>query len=165
MPWSQSARLQKYNADIKAIVASEWVKSPRYQRMKKYDPSLPSTKFVELATSLPRKPAVILFQLRTGHTILNKHLHRINRADSPVCPCCRREDETVLHYLMHCPAHANARAEMHRVGGRPSRDITKLLSRPKLLPLLFQFIARSGRYRTVFGELPKVTADDVAGGD
>jgi ribonuclease HI len=29
MPWSQSARLQKYNADIKAIVASEWAKSPR----------------------------------------------------------------------------------------------------------------------------------------
>ncbi|KAJ7867747.1 hypothetical protein B0H14DRAFT_2225202, partial [Mycena olivaceomarginata] len=75
------------------------------------------------------------------------------RADSPVCPCCRREDETVLHYLMHCPAHANARAEMHRVGVRPSRDITKLLSRPKLLQLLFQFIARSGRYRTVFGDL------------
>jgi hypothetical protein len=54
---------------------------------------------------------------------------------------------------------------MHRVGGRPSRDITKLLSRPKLLPLLFQFIARSGRYRTVFGDLPKVTADEAAGGD
>ncbi|KAJ7888422.1 hypothetical protein B0H14DRAFT_3716653 [Mycena olivaceomarginata] len=52
-----------------------------------------------------------------------------------------------------------------RTPSRPSIDITKLLSRPKLLPLLFQFIARSGRYRTVFGELPKVTADDVAGGD
>jgi hypothetical protein len=154
LPWSRSARLQAYNAKLKVTVATEWAKSPRYHRIRCYDPSFPSQKFVDLATALPRKLAVILFQLRTGHTILNKHLHRINRAESPLCPCCRREDETVMHYLIHCLAHANARAELHRLGGRSSRDIVKLLSRPKLLPLLFQFVARSGRFRTVFGELP-----------
>ncbi|KAJ7097481.1 hypothetical protein C8R44DRAFT_532373, partial [Mycena epipterygia] len=48
-----------------------------------------------------------LIQLRIGHTILNKHLHHINHADSPICPCCHQGDETVIHYLLHCPAHAN----------------------------------------------------------
>ncbi|KAJ6596047.1 hypothetical protein B0H10DRAFT_1659825, partial [Mycena sp. CBHHK59/15] len=81
------------------------------------------------------------------------HLHRINRADSPICPCCHQVEETVIHYLLHCPAHANARAELHRIGGRDSRVLEKLLTKSKLLPLLFQFIARTGRFRTVFGEI------------
>ncbi|KAF8156730.1 hypothetical protein B0H34DRAFT_658337, partial [Crassisporium funariophilum] len=30
----------------------------------------------------------ILFQLRTGHAPLAKHLHRIGKVDTPRCPCC-----------------------------------------------------------------------------
>ncbi|KAF7357192.1 RNA-directed DNA polymerase from transposon X-element [Mycena sanguinolenta] len=154
LPWSRSARLQHYNARLKATVATEWKKSPRYHRIKPYDPSLPSNKFVKLTERMPRKLAVILVQLRTGHTILNKHLHRINRADSPICPCCKRADETIIHYLLHCPAHADARSELHRQGGRDARVLTKLLTKPELLPLLFRFIARTRRYHSVFGEIP-----------
>ncbi|KAJ7113042.1 hypothetical protein C8R44DRAFT_588862, partial [Mycena epipterygia] len=91
--------------------------------------------------------------LRIGHTLLSKHLHRVKRAESPVCPCCHREDETVVHYLLHCPAHTNARAEFQRVGGRDARDVRKMLTKPKLLPALFQFIERTSRFRTVFGTL------------
>ncbi|KAJ7110871.1 hypothetical protein C8R44DRAFT_883338 [Mycena epipterygia] len=103
---------------------------------------------------MPRKLAVILLQLRVGHTILHKHLHRIKCADSSTCPCCHRVDETVLHYLLHCPAHSNAREELQRLSGRDAHVIEKLLTQEKLLPLLFQFIACSGRFRTVFGEIP-----------
>jgi hypothetical protein len=142
--------------------SAEWAKSPWYHRIRHCNSSLPSRKFIDLITALPCKLAAILFQLRTGHTILNKHLHRINRVEFPLCPCCRRGDKTVLHYLIHCPAHANARVELHRLGGRSSRDIAKLLSKPKLLPLLFQFVAQSGRFRTVFGELP-LLEEDVLG--
>ncbi|KAJ7689030.1 hypothetical protein B0H17DRAFT_937813 [Mycena rosella] len=105
---------------------------------------------------MPRKHAVILLQLRVGHTILNKHLHRMKHADSPSCPCCHREDNTVIHYLLHCPAHANTCTKMHRIGGRDSRVLEKLLSHPKLLPPLFQFITGSGCYRTVFSEIPEL---------
>ncbi|KAJ7097478.1 hypothetical protein C8R44DRAFT_550983, partial [Mycena epipterygia] len=48
-----------------------------------------------------------LLQLHVEHTILNKHLHRINRADFPLCPCCYQAEETVIHYLLHYPAHVN----------------------------------------------------------
>ncbi|KAJ7123395.1 hypothetical protein C8R44DRAFT_917443, partial [Mycena epipterygia] len=95
-----------------------------------------------------------LLQLRVGHTFLNKHLHRVKRAESPSCACCHRENETIVHYLLYCPVHANARAEFNRVGGRDSGNIKKMLIRPKLLPALFQVIVRTGRFRTVFGELP-----------
>ncbi|KAJ7143840.1 hypothetical protein C8R44DRAFT_529119, partial [Mycena epipterygia] len=45
LPWSRSARKQRYNAELKSVVAAEWRKSPRYHRVKRYDPSLPSAKF------------------------------------------------------------------------------------------------------------------------
>jgi ribonuclease HI len=136
LPWSRSAAKQAFNAALKLKVAEGWRKSARHHRVKRYDPSFPSAKFMKLTNSLPRKHAAILLQLRLGHTILNRHLHRINRVDSPLCPCCHQCDKTFIHYLLHCPAHANARAELHRKGGRDSCVLEKLLTKPKLLPLL-----------------------------
>lgn len=160
LPRSRSAVLQQFTADLKAKVAREWTKSPRYHRIRRYDPTLPLAKYLDIADRMPRKLAVIILQLRIGHTILNKHLHRIKRADTPVCPACHHEDETIMHYLLHCPAHANAREELHRTRGRSSRVLDKLLVLPKLLPLLLQFVARSARYRTVFGEIPDMAPLD-----
>ncbi|KAJ6627686.1 hypothetical protein B0H10DRAFT_1654602, partial [Mycena sp. CBHHK59/15] len=45
LPWSRSAHKQQFNAELKSTVAAEWRKSPRYHRVKRYDPSLPSAKF------------------------------------------------------------------------------------------------------------------------
>ncbi|KAJ7042940.1 hypothetical protein C8F04DRAFT_944955, partial [Mycena alexandri] len=95
-----------------------------------------------------------LLQLRTGHIPLAKHLHRIQKADSPICPCCRQADETVMHYLLRCPAHADARRELVRAGGSQARVLAKLLGLPKLLPHLFRFLGRTGRFHSVHGELP-----------
>ncbi|KDR70527.1 hypothetical protein GALMADRAFT_37353, partial [Galerina marginata CBS 339.88] len=92
-----------------------------------------------------------IYQLRTGHAPLAKHLHRIGKIDSPQCPCCRQEEETVHHFLIRCPAHRAARSTMIREAGRAAASMTELLSQPKLLPALFKFIAKSGRLRAVFG--------------
>ncbi|KIK81533.1 hypothetical protein PAXRUDRAFT_44789, partial [Paxillus rubicundulus Ve08.2h10] len=54
---------------------------------------------------LPKRHAAIIFQLQTGHVPLNKHLHRIAHAESPKCPGCHTRDETILHYLLECPAY------------------------------------------------------------
>ncbi|KDR65909.1 hypothetical protein GALMADRAFT_33223, partial [Galerina marginata CBS 339.88] len=73
------------------------------------------------------------------------HLHRIGKAESPRCPCCRQEDETVHHYLMRCPAHRHAHDKMVREAGRAATRMSDLLSRKELLPALFKFIAATGR--------------------
>ncbi|THU94581.1 hypothetical protein K435DRAFT_591497, partial [Dendrothele bispora CBS 962.96] len=65
-----------------------------------------SETFKKLIADLPRKHTTILVQLCTGHIPLKRHLHRICRADTPICPCCRRHPETVQHFLLPCPAHA-----------------------------------------------------------
>jgi hypothetical protein len=46
----------------------------------------------------------ILLQLRTGHAPLCKHLHKLERHVSPMCPYCKQEEETVQHFLVKCPA-------------------------------------------------------------
>ncbi|KAJ7146803.1 hypothetical protein C8R44DRAFT_550782, partial [Mycena epipterygia] len=49
LPWSRSARKQQFNAQLKRHVAAEWRKSPRRHRIKRYDPSFPSAKYLRLA--------------------------------------------------------------------------------------------------------------------
>ena len=47
----------------------------------------------------------------TGHIGLNKHLHRINRSDTPNCPNCIDTEETVAHYIGQCPAYSRMRGD------------------------------------------------------
>jgi len=130
-----------------------WQKSPQYEWMKQIDSTLPSDKFSKQTLKMLCKHTSLLFQLRSGHIPLNKHLHRIQKADSPTCPRCHQHDETVMHYVMHCLAHKNARHEMIQVGGRGARDLSKLLTEPKLFPHLFQFIGHSRCMQSIFGEI------------
>jgi ribonuclease HI len=95
LPHSKSARIQAFNDKLKMEMQNAWQKSPRYTRMKRTDPSAPSNNFLKLTANLPRKLTSILTQLRTGHAPLAKHLHRIKKADSPLCPACLQETETI----------------------------------------------------------------------
>jgi hypothetical protein len=44
-----------------------WQQSPQYTKMKKTDPTAPSSKYIDLITGILRKATSILSQLRTGH--------------------------------------------------------------------------------------------------
>ncbi|KAF8237235.1 hypothetical protein L208DRAFT_1248918, partial [Tricholoma matsutake] len=76
----------------------------------------------------------------TAHAPLAKHLHRIGKTNSTICPSCRQHNKTVIHYLLLCPAHQEAWNAMKRKIGGLTQDITKLLNMPKALPALFQYI-------------------------
>jgi hypothetical protein len=110
--------------------------------------------YIIMADHLPHSLAMLLLQLRTGHIPLARHLHKIKKADLPLCPCCRLADKTVEHYLIHCPAHRDARRELVRAGGLQTQILTKLLGSPKLIPHLFRFLGCTSRFHTVHGELP-----------
>jgi hypothetical protein len=47
---------------------------------------------------------------------LNKHLHRMGLATSPVCASCQLEEETALHFVCVCPTLATLRT---RIFGKP----------------------------------------------
>ena len=58
------------------------------------------------------KKTSIVTQLITGHAPLNKHLHRIGKAGLPLCPSCHEHEETIPHFILHCPAHQAIRRLM-----------------------------------------------------
>jgi hypothetical protein len=153
LPHSKAALKWAYNKKLKRQAQKIWQKSPRYERMKKTDPMAHSSKYIDLITELPKKLASILSQLRTGHAPLAKHLHRIGIADSPTCPVCLQADESIQHYLLHCPAHQAAQETLwHKTGG--NTNITKLLTTTKSLRALFKYVDETGRFYNTFGNLP-----------
>jgi ribonuclease HI len=157
---SRSAMKQAYAGKLKKQAEKAWQKSPRYPRIKDMDSTLPSPAYLKLVADLPRKHCAILFQLRSGHAPLAQHLHRVQKAESPVCPCCNMRNETVGHFLLFCPAHEVAREAMYFEGGRDTRVLSKLLSDPNLLRHLFRFVARTRRLQLVYGEIPKLPDTD-----
>ena len=51
-------------------------------------------------------------QVITGHATLRKHLFRMKIVDSPLCPKCGEENETVEHLFCICPAFMWERANI-----------------------------------------------------
>ena len=154
LPQSKSAHLQAFNEKLKVIAHKQWEKSPRFDRMKATDPTAPSSKYIKLTEKLPRKLTSILTQLRTGHAALAKHLHRIKKADSPLCPACLQRPETVQHLILHCPAHQAARHTLRTKTGGQDIKIAKILTTAKYLCALFRFIAQTGRFHNNLDLIP-----------
>ena len=154
LPQSKSAHLQAFSEKLKAITHKQWEKSPRFERMKLTDPTAPSNKYLKLTEKLPRKLTSILTQLRTGHAAQAKHLHRIKKADSPICPACLQRPETVQHLVLHCPAHQAARHTLRTKTGGQDIKIAKILTTAKYLRALFRFIAQTGRFHNNLDLIP-----------
>ncbi|KAJ7475330.1 hypothetical protein B0H11DRAFT_2235614 [Mycena galericulata] len=89
------------------------------------------------------------------HAPLARHLHRLKKSPTPDCPCCGAANETVEHYLHFCPAHEGARRKLHATS-RLARYSKHLLTDPTLLPDLFLFVQRSGRFHSVFGDFKEL---------
>ncbi|THU88997.1 hypothetical protein K435DRAFT_588642, partial [Dendrothele bispora CBS 962.96] len=92
-----------------------------------------------------------LVQLRTGHAQLYHHLHRTQQVDSPTCPCCNQHHETVIHYLLLCPAHNHARARLKRAIGSNDLTLQKLLAERIHLKHLFEFLNDTKRFAHIYG--------------
>ena len=125
---------------IKERAKEMFADSPRCQRTWLIDPSMPSSKFRKDTEKLPRWQASLLAQLCTGHIPLQKHLHRIGKAESPTCPKCRSDDETVIHYLLRCPVYTAQRRRMESALHRAAISVSTLLANPKAFHYLFEYI-------------------------
>jgi len=124
------------------------------QQMKKTDPKTPSNRYLKLIMLLPRKLASILTQLRMGHALLVKFLHRIRKTDSPMCPTCQQAKEMISHLILHCPTHDIVRQTLWNDTGGRDINIMKLLTMQKSLCTLFTFVAEMGHWHSTMGELP-----------
>ena len=88
--------------------ARDWVGRTdcRQARQTLQEPSRSSRiRFCKLARGVLRQVQGVL----TGHCVLNRHLHLMGKVAHPICPKCGEEEETVLHFLGHCPVYLTQR--------------------------------------------------------
>jgi len=156
LPHSKSAARQTDRRKLKEVAATLWKRSTRYTRINYLVPGLPRQSYFRAIAKLPRKHTSIITQIVTGHMPLAKHLHRINKADSPICPCCHEHEETVAHFVLHCPTNRTARAALFEGTPHADRNLPQLLATEEARARLLNFIAHTTRLRSVFGDIPLV---------
>jgi hypothetical protein len=118
LPISRVAETQRHNVELNWQARAIFAKSPRAPFALEIDPTMPSATFLKITKNMPRRHTSLLIQLRMGHVALNKHLHKIGKADSPLCPACQSTQETMHHNLFRCPAFSEQRKTL---GGRLKR--------------------------------------------
>lgn len=155
LPHSVSATKQYYNKKLTTLWTREWKQSPRYRRNTSIMSDLPSKAFLDLAGTLYKKQAGLYIQLRTGHAPLNHHLHRIKKADTPIClQCDHAAVENVHHYLLQCPRYARERHVLHMALGRKATQTAYLLNSPEARTHILRYINTTKRLSMTFGEIP-----------
>ena len=82
LPIGISTAKQRHREEILGLWAKQWRASKRYTHLSHIDLSAPSKRFIKIVNHLPKSQTGILYQLRSGHVTLNKHLHRLNCSDS-----------------------------------------------------------------------------------
>lgn len=119
--------------------------------MREINESMPSGNYIKIIDKLPRNSIAILTQLRTGHAPLNNFLHKIKRSNDPTCHVCEMERETVKHLLIRCPRYDHMRLKLQQ--HYRQRDLLRktLLSNPKTLKMLFEFLNEMERFKATYG--------------
>lgn len=84
---------------------------------------------------------------------LNRHLYKMQKTTSPLCPTCGRSDKTVHHFLTQCPMYRVPRERMEHTLKRGATEIRILLGRLNAMPALFQYINDTGRFKATFGDV------------
>ncbi len=105
----QDAKCAIRNATIHAW-KRQWDLQPEGRHTHSILP-IPSTK--PLKPDPSRRIDVMLSRLRSGHTLLAEHSHRMKVTDSPNCQC-GQDRGTITHFLFHCPLDHDARENMVR---------------------------------------------------
>jgi hypothetical protein len=155
LPFSKSALALTHTRLLQKAATKKLKRSARYARISQVDDTMPSAKFRKLTADLPRKHSSLLFQLRSHHALLAKHLHRLNKLPSLNCPWCGQHDETVEHFLHFCTAHEHTRRQL-RASSRLAAHYKHLLSDPELLLHLFCYIQNTCWFHSVFSDFKQL---------
>ena len=87
---------------------NEWATGKTGRAVYKFRTKPPNEK----EKTLDRQEECKIFQLRTGHCLLNHHLNRTRQDHSPMCRHCHTTEETVHHHLIECPRLSTLRTEL-----------------------------------------------------
>ena len=154
LPISTSALKQKHREDLLTSWKTSWSKSKRYSHLARIDNSAPSKKYLKATGFLPKSRSGVLFQLRSGHIALNKHLYRIKCSNTPNCLQCDKETpESVHHFLFDCPRYERERHILRCRLGRAAVSTADLLGSAEAVTDTLKFVKETGRFAQKQGEV------------
>lgn len=108
---------------------------------------IPAHAILTALSQLPREICSIVVQLRSGHVALRDYLHWRHHRGNPNCLKCRQR-ETVKHYIMECRRFVQPRLKLRKTLAKLRIDfsLASVLSQPKSLPALAEFIVETRRF-------------------
>ena len=146
---NRSALRQHKKGKLKTRWKIEWEATTRADKYKDLDLSLPSNKFLKLISDneLSRLDTSRIFQLRSGHILLNGYLERFKRVDNARCPACGHPYEDVKHYLLDCPAYKHERWNLFKQCKAKRPKLKDLLNNSDLMIPLANYIQCTERFK------------------
>ena len=159
IPQSIWAAHQAFKLEMSKVWEKRWAQSPHFACMENIDPSLPSRQYRTLTDILTRAQSSVITQLQMGHIPLHKHLYRIKKVTSPLCPTCSRGDESVHHFLFECHTHEHARISLREVMGRNAKSLRHLLNTDKGIQAILHYMARTERLQPIYGDVTPAPSD------
>ncbi|KAF7372207.1 reverse transcriptase [Mycena venus] len=129
-----------------------WKNSKTGGDLRRIDKSPPSLIPISLYSSLTiaRKTSSHISQLRTGPCHLNAYRFKSGFITLPACEACGAPYETRAHFLLECPAWEPHRQPLHAAARKAGifgpLHVTPLLSEPKLLRSLANFVEATNRF-------------------
>ena len=110
IPISNKYRKTMIKEWSKKIHQAEWTKRTDCRQTKMMIPKANNTVWRQIKNFTRQKMRKIT-QILTGHSTLKRHLNIMQIEEDPTCEQCEEEQETVEHFLCHCPAFARIRQE------------------------------------------------------
>ena len=161
LPISTSALKQEHRKDLKKKWQKTWEKSKRHAHIATIDSMTPSKKYLKATRFMPKSRSGVIFQLRSGHIALNKHLYRIKRSDTPNCLQCDSAIlESVHHFLFECPRYERERHILHCEVGRAASSTVDLLGTGEAVSEMLKFVKSTGRLSLKQGEVQPPQGED-----
>ena len=87
-----------------------------------------------------------IFQLRSGHILLNSYLERFKRMEKASCPACGHYSKDVRHYLIKCPPYKHERWALFRHSKSRHLTLKNLLNSKDLALPLVNYIQATERF-------------------
>ncbi|QRW06107.1 Reverse transcriptase from transposon X-element protein [Ceratobasidium sp. AG-Ba] len=123
-----------------------WASTDAARKILDKYPSVQPETFLNNTADLPRSHSTLLFRLITGHIQLQRHLHKIQVVDSPICKGCEEAEESVAHFMLRCRRYAHIRQEVLASRGRDFLNLSFLFSNKDAFPIVIDYIRRTHRF-------------------
>lgn len=144
LPRSVAAAKAQFQSRTSSFWASAWKSSLRHEKYSRLDNKATIHSIHKPLLSLSRRNSSLIVQLPTRMVGLNAWLHKIRRAESPLCQICQRRED-VPHFIFFCSCFTHFRSPLRTALGRKASSLGYLLTNKKGIRYLLRYVHATNR--------------------